>query len=138
MILHPAHNIHRLEADSVTQPDSNHDAPIPPDSKTATRYSIGFCPICGGGLCSIRACGLVDDQPSYGLVLCDECEAMWLQPDLKGVHLYPDSETPLSPIDQTPLYEAGHRWATLEDIDQLGWMDSVNADLTYQPESKDS
>lgn len=122
----------------MTPLDSNFDASTPADSKTATRYSIGFCPICGGGLCSIRACGLTNDQPSHGLVICDECEAMWLQPNLNGVHLYPDSETPLCPIDQTPLYQGCNRWATPADIEQLGWTESVNADLTYRPESKDA
>ncbi|EGF27886.1 hypothetical protein RBWH47_01129 [Rhodopirellula baltica WH47] len=117
-----------LEVNSVTHPDSNSDV----------RHSVGSCPICEQGLCSIRACGLVDDKPSHGLVVCDECEAIWLQPNIQGVHIYADAETPKCPIDQSPLYQGNNRWATLDDIDRLGWSDAVSPDLTYQPESDDS
>ncbi|MCC9644251.1 hypothetical protein LOC71_18395 [Rhodopirellula sp. JC740] len=120
---------------SQLDPPSNESSA---DSKSNPRYSVGSCPICEQGLCSIRACGLVNDRPTYGLVVCDECEAIWLQPDLNGVHVYADAENPKCPVDQSHLYRGNSRWATPSDIDQLGWSDAVNPDLTYDPDSDES
>ena len=36
-------------------------------------HSIGFCPVCGGGLCGVRLCS--EDSP-HGLISFDECEAI--------------------------------------------------------------
>lgn len=75
------------------------------------------------------------DKPSYGLILCDECEAIWLQPDVHGVHLYADSESPRSPVTGEPLYDVhSSRWANAADVAALGWTDKIDDSLTYDPQ----
>ncbi|WP_068260593.1 hypothetical protein [Rubripirellula obstinata] len=119
-------------------------------------HSIDFCPICGGGLCGIRIIGSLpadsnnDDsadsatatasataadaqnsslaQP-HGLVICDECEAIWLEPDVSTVHQYPDLEKAASPVNGMPIWGDGSRWASMEDIEWLGWTEAVNPEL---------
>ncbi len=99
--------------------------------------SIDFCPICGGGLCGIRICGLTPaDSESqqrgdsiHGLVVCDECEAIWLDPDVKSDHVYPNPADSACPICCQPLWGPNSRWATEDDVRALGWSDAVNREL---------
>ena len=74
---------------------------------TTPHHSIDFCPICGGGLCGIRIVGDsgdVDQSPPHALIICDECEAIWLEPDVSTVHQYPDLENAVSPVGGQPLW----------------------------------
>lgn len=91
-------------------------------------HSIDFCPICGGGLCGVRLCGTDQEHP-HGLVVCDECEAIWLQPDTTTQHRYADAEAARCPRCDAPLWGAQSRWATLEDCERLGWQHAVNPAL---------
>ncbi len=131
------------------------------------KHSIDFCPICGGGLCGIRICGVDDDganskinsdntgeTPSrffatgsaepHGLIVCDECEAIWLMPDVTTPHQYPviqsdqgssasndsdESSSEKCPICHLPLWGRQSRWADSEDVEALGWQFAVNPDL---------
>lgn len=100
-------------------------------------HSIDFCPICGGGLCGIRIVGDTENanqQPPHALIVCDECEAIWIEPDVSTVHQYPvhqfpDLENAVSPVGDQPLWGDGSRWATMEDIEAVGWTDAVNPEL---------
>jgi hypothetical protein len=104
------------------------------------KHSIDFCPICGGGLCGIRICGvdpqnaakrfekLGNDAP-HGLVVCDECEAIWLEPDITTAHQYPDIEEAKCPICEEALWGQESRWANVDDVVSLGWEFAVNPDL---------
>ena len=108
-------------------------------------HSIGFCPICGGGLCGIRICGvdpataddrfekLANDGP-HGFVICDECDATWLAPDLKTAHQYPDIEDERCPICGEPLWGTASRWAEWQDIESLGWEFAVDRSLDAMPD----
>ena len=103
-------------------------------------HSIEFCPICGGGLCGVRICG-VDANDSrerfartgsdapHGLVVCDECEAIWLDPDTTTAHQYSSAEDPRCPICSLPLWGANSRWADADDVESLGWQSAINPDL---------
>ncbi|MEL6897263.1 MAG: hypothetical protein AAFP90_14265 [Planctomycetota bacterium] len=98
-------------------------------------FSVAVCPICGAGLCGIRICGLDTPKP-YGLVVCDECEAIWTQPDILTAHQYPDdTENPLCPISGAPLWGPNSRWAHREDVQRLGWCDSIDSELSIEPGS---
>ncbi|SMP39174.1 hypothetical protein SAMN06265222_101266 [Neorhodopirellula lusitana] len=98
------------------------------------RHHVSACPICGGGLCGVRAYFDSPESLSYGLVICDECEAIWLQPDTQGVHVYADAEAPVSPVNGLGLYDPTvSRWANAEDIQKLGWSASIDDSLTYDP-----
>ncbi len=109
------------------------------------KHSIGFCPICGGGLCGIRICGIdseaadaasprLADNQSHGLVICDECEATWLAPDLDTAHQYPDIEDARCPICGEPLWGRQSRWASWHDIQSLGWEFAVDRKLDAIPD----
>lgn len=99
------------------------------------QHSIDFCPVCGGGLCGIRIYGVNaeqtgEDRPApHGLVICDECEAIWLEPDTSTPHQYPSVDHPVSPVNGAPLWGETSRWATIEDVDALGWIDAINPAL---------
>jgi len=108
------------------------------------KHSIDFCPICGGGLCGIRICGLPaqgdntlagqQDATTHGLVMCDECEAIWLEPDVSSDHQYPDAETAACPVCTQTLWGENSRWADQDDIQTLGWSASVNHELDVNPD----
>ncbi len=94
------------------------------------QHSIDYCPICGGGLCGIRICGTEDPQP-HGLVVCDECEAVWLEPDTLSEHQYLDPCDTRCPICHRPLWGSESRWATADDVAALGWQSAVDANLDH-------
>jgi hypothetical protein len=95
---------------------------------TPPRHSIDYCPICGGGLCGIRICGMTDDKP-HGLIVCDECEAIWTEPDSTADHQYPDAEDACCPICKKPLWGPQSRWANWDDCSELGWIDAIDPQL---------
>lgn len=85
---------------------------------------LGCCPVCEGGLCRVRVCGVTAGK-LHPLAICDECEAMWTEPNLSTPHHYADAEVPRSPITQDPIWDESNRWATVEDICLLGWYEYV-------------
>ncbi len=101
------------------------------------QHSIDFCPICGGGLCGIRICGLStlpEDEERrgesiHGLIVCDECEAIWLDPDVSTDHVYPDPTHSRCPVCGDSLWGENSRWADEADIAALGWSAAVNHEL---------
>lgn len=109
------------------------------------KHSVATCPICGGGLCGIRLCGLepgggqrrlarFGDDGIHGLVVCDECEAIWLEPDVSTVHQYPSIVDPRCPVCDGPLWGPQSRWADQADLEVVGWTTAVDASLDTQHE----
>ncbi|TWT97522.1 hypothetical protein Pla100_26760 [Neorhodopirellula pilleata] len=97
------------------------------------RHNVSSCPICGGGLCGVRAYFDASGVLTHGLVVCDECEAIWLQPDTGGVHVYADPESPRCPISGVELYHRGtSRWANEDDLASLGWSAAIASELTFE------
>lgn len=92
-------------------------------------HSIDVCSVCGCGLCGIRICGFDTDHP-HGLVVCDECEAIWTEPDTTGPHQWRDSEYPTCPVCQQALWGTHSRWANREDLQRLGWQYEANPALS--------
>lgn len=90
-------------------------------------HSVGYCPVCGAGLCGVRICQ--SDRP-HGIIVCDECEAIWLQPDLASEHQYANAEDARCPVCQQPLWGSSARWANREDLQTLGWQDHVDRELS--------
>lgn len=85
--------------------------PIPPNHW----IHIGECPVCVNGLCRIRACK--DSRGQQHLyAMCDECEAIWVEPNTASPKIYPNSESPACPICALPLFGSQARWAEPEDI----------------------
>ena len=59
---------------------------------------------------------------SAGLyAMCDECEAIWLQPDIATEHFYPPADSPRCPLCDDPLFGNHARWANTEDILSTVW-----------------
>jgi len=88
-------------------------------------HSIGFCPICGDGLCGIRIFTTAQNI-LYGLVVCDECEATWVEPDLSLKPYFPDSDDARSPLDSQPLWGSTSHWADLRECAQIGWLSAID------------
>ena len=98
-----------------------------------TRYVVGFCPVCEAGLGIVRVHQTAGERIE-GLVVCDECEAIWRQPDLATPHVYPDAEDPRVPGSGSPLYGPSTRVATTDDLRRLGWEDQIDVTLTLSPQ----
>ena len=106
--------------------------------------SIDFCPICGGGLCGIRICGLSPAAEAsgqtgdsiHGLIVCDECEATWLEPDVSSQHVYLDAVNAKCPICNQSIWSQQSRWANDADVATLGWSNAVNHDLDVDPDAE--
>ncbi|KAA5543834.1 hypothetical protein FYK55_11740 [Roseiconus nitratireducens] len=102
-----------------------------PISVRGPMHSVAMCPICQAGLCGIRICTGDDPlvpAPRGGFLLCDECEAIWMSPDVTTAHHYPSSESPECPICHGDLW-GNSVWADNQQIQSLGWSQAVNPDL---------
>lgn len=83
---------------------------------------VSNCPICQCGLRRVRACtGTGDQAPLHGYVLCDDCETVWREPNLRSEQEPSDASQAACPVCHQPLYGPQARWATEEDIVALGW-----------------
>ncbi|MEO1524553.1 MAG: hypothetical protein AAFX06_03915 [Planctomycetota bacterium] len=60
--------------------------------------------------------------------MCDECEAIWLEPDTSTEPLFADPESPACPVCQSGIWGSS-RWADRTEIESLGWTFAVNAEL---------
>ena len=92
----------------------------------------GNCPVCQCGLRRIRVSETADGE-LRGYVLCDECEAIWLTPDATSDYRFPRAEKPECPVSGGPLYGPQSRWATVSDVQALGWLDQVTIDTGIEP-----
>lgn len=126
-------------------------------------HSISHCPICEGGLCGVRICGLSDqhseddefvratDPPfggeaapridrnagPHGLIVCDECEAIWLEPDTTTEHQFPDPENAKCPVCGDHLWNGNNHWANRAEVAQLGYDDKTDPALDYVAQDLD-
>jgi hypothetical protein len=108
----------------MDQDESYEERPDRRDGSQDPWTYVGSCPRCGSGLARIRLCGVATRQ-MHGLVVCDECEAIWLNPDLEKPPIYSRSEVAQSPRTGESIWDPPNRWATLEDIGLLGWFDRI-------------
>ena len=86
---------------------------------------VESCPICGDGLCRIRICVL--NQRISGMVLCDECDAMWTDPSMKQrvLNTCADSD-PSCPSCGLSVWDEKMHWANVGEVCMLGWFDQVH------------
>ena len=95
---------------------------------------VGNCPICQCGLRRVRVCTGPDASgPIHGYVLCDDCETLWMDTDVATRHTFPEAETPKCPVCQMPLYGPQSRWATENDLVELGWRDRCIVEAASVP-----
>lgn len=87
-------------------------------------YYVGTCRCCEQGLLGIRIC--CEDE--IGLILCEECEAIWLHPTCPGSPLFPQQPDSACPRCNRPIWEAPAHWATQAEVDRLDWNEYVLSD----------
>ncbi|MEZ6136909.1 MAG: hypothetical protein R3C53_18595 [Pirellulaceae bacterium] len=89
---------------------------------------IGECPVCVNGLCRVRYCE--DDQGHAHLyAMCDECEAIWLQPTTDSEKLFAGAEEPLCPLCSRALYGPQSHWARPDEVVQTEWAAAAIFDI---------
>ena len=94
---------------------------------------IGECPVCGDGLCRVRCCRAEASRAGL-FALCDECEAIWLEPSTSSEHQFIDSQEPRCPLCHKPLYDEHCRWALPEDLLGTPWASESIINLPNLPE----
>ncbi len=62
---------------------------------------------------------------------------MWREPDVHSPHSFPDSEAPACPICGQPLFGQQARWATLDDVVELGWHNQCIIEPIHSSTSSD-
>lgn len=81
---------------------------------------LGDCPVCVDGIVRVRVCeGDCSGKQLYGL--CDECEAIWLEPDTATEKHFPDAVNPLCPTCGESIYGERSRWALPQDVKGTAW-----------------
>ena len=83
-----------------------------------TMYYVGFCRVCGAGPLGVRACGGCASL----VVVCDECDAVWVDEDLSEPPAVTGSETLPCPHCEASLYDSPSHWATCEEVDACEWL----------------
>lgn len=85
----------------------------------------GNCPRCEQGLLGFRICC----GASRCLIVCDECEAVWSEPELKLPPGFAETDGSGCPLCGEPLWQDRARWATHDDVQSLGWDQYVRGEL---------
>jgi hypothetical protein len=84
-------------------------------------YYIGSCPVCEQGNLGIRICSGLQ----HGIVLCDECDAMWLDADLSRPPFFLNAPRLPCLHCGASLVNSPAHWATWDEILRLGWQSHV-------------
>lgn len=93
---------------------------------------IGECPVCVNGLCRVRHCdggAGAGAEAAHLYAMCDECEAIWIEPTTDSSKSFPDSENPQCPICHQDLFGAQARWALPADVCGTDWDGMVIFDV---------
>ncbi|MCA9015513.1 MAG: hypothetical protein KDA77_09315 [Planctomycetaceae bacterium] len=88
-------------------------------------YYVGTCPFCEQGKLGIRICSQAGDV----LILCDECDALWLSPEISAQPVFPEQPALPCPCCQGNLTNAPAHWANFGEIYQKGWISTVKGEL---------
>ena len=84
-------------------------------------FFVGFCSSCGTGPLGIRICGACQ-RP---VVLCDECDAIWLEPTVSGApRFFEQPELPCPDCGGSLLSQTSH-WATRAELAGSDWWPHV-------------
>ena len=82
-------------------------------------YYVDQCPICEGGLRGFRTC-----PQGHIVVLCDECEAIWINPTDTSPQFSAPS-TAVCPMCGSDLFDNLAHWSDTQEIGAAGWRNSV-------------
>ena len=86
----------------------------------------GVCPICGGGIVGIRR----SSEASRLVLMCDECQAVWLDPGDNGPEaaLFPEGPDFMVPGSTFSIASPASRWASRGEVVAAGWADYVTGE----------
>lgn len=87
-------------------------------------YYTGICPACEQGTLGLRICSSQQDL----VILCDECDALWLSPDTSTPPLFPDQPELPCPACEGNLMDPPAHWASLGELFQRGWLPAVKGE----------
>ena len=87
-------------------------------------YYVGTCPFCEQGNLGIRICSKESDV----VILCDECDAVWLSTNLESKPLFPEQPLLPCPFCQGNLSEHPAHWANFEEIYMNDWIHSIKGE----------
>lgn len=78
---------------------------------------LGFCSSCKTGPLLVRLCG------GCGLpcVLCDECDAMWVGPEVDAPPMFPAEEDASCLHCGGSLWSEESSWASADRLTEMGW-----------------
>ena len=109
----PAANSIRLIVETVTR--SSQPSRSNPNKSSTMFYATSVCPACSGGVVGFRKCS--DGQTL--VLVCDECDAVWRNPDRITVDtaFFPSSpDHRIEGLDCSIATKYGSCWATSEEI----------------------
>jgi hypothetical protein len=72
-------------------------------------------------------------EDEIGLILCEECEAIWLHPTCPGSPLFPQQPDSACPRCNRPIWQLPAHWATQAEVDRLDWNEYVLGDWEEEP-----
>ena len=84
---------------------------------------VGVCPVCENGVGGVRLCH------DHAVVVCEECESVWLDPDLTQRPTSPPAPDTPCPVCRHPLYGDETAWATAQQVADLGWSAAVEGEI---------
>jgi hypothetical protein len=87
-------------------------------------YHVGICSICHEGALGIRICGGCE----AAVVLCDECDSLWLEPDCAEPPIFLKQPDAPCPNCAASLYQDPSHWADQVEIEQHGWTEFVRGE----------
>jgi len=87
-------------------------------------YYVGICPKCEQGTLGIRICSTQEDL----VILCDECDALWLPAALTAEPVFPKQPDLPCPCCDGNLLNPPAHWASLGEIYAKGWLSSVTGE----------
>lgn len=81
------------------------------------------CPICGTGNLGFRTC---DDHRTI-VIMCDECDAVWLDPAQTdaSLALYPSKPPFIVPGTSVSIAQPKAHWSSRDEIVAAGWADWI-------------
>ncbi len=85
---------------------------------------LGVCAFCEGGIVGVRV--PVSGKRFVGQ--CDECDAVWLDPERRDGPHFLAQPLMLCPDDGSSLWSPPAHWATREEIANTAWASAITSE----------
>lgn len=84
-------------------------------------FYVGFCSSCETGPLGVRVCGNCDKP----IILCDECDAIWMDVDRSAPPTFPEQPDLPCPHCKSSLLSEKSHWANRSELESAGWLAAV-------------